>query len=128
MRSNNANTLLRHTISIHAFLTVVYLSLFVFTIPSWASNHFAAYQVKIDKVDGYKIRFTDGSDATYIADHPLDTYYLDNAILFRDGSDWGMCYQGDRYELDTLYPPTQPHYRIELPINYVQLDSLSDCY
>lgn len=97
-------------------------------MPALANNHFEAFQVNIDKVDEYQIRFTDGSDAHYLADQPLQPYYLDRAVIYRDGSNWTMCYQGDRYELDNIELPTQAKKRIKLDINYVELDLLPDCF
>lgn len=96
--------------------------------PTLANNHFAAYQVQIDKVDEYQIRFTDGSDAHYTADQPLNPYYLDRVIIYRDGSNWTMCYKGERYELNNIERPIQVKKRIKLDINYIELDLLPDCF
>ncbi|MGR5159898.1 hypothetical protein [Vibrio owensii] len=110
------------------FKTVVGIMSMTCALPALANNHFEAFQVYIDKVDNYQIRFTDGSNAHYVADQPLQPYYLDRVVIYRDGSNWTMCYKGDRYELDTIERPTQAKKRIKLDINYVELDLLPDCF
>ncbi|MFS1430146.1 hypothetical protein LMH73_024295 [Vibrio splendidus] len=93
-----------------------------------ASSNFEAYKVGIDKYDAVNIRFMDGSDAVYVGKKPLDAYYLDEVVIYRDGSDWHFCFDGSRYLMPELKLPTSKKVREYLDITYNDLDSLSACY
>lgn len=100
----------------------------VLCLPAIAAD-FVAYKVELDRIDAERIRFTDGSDAIFKNKPPeLDSYYLDKAVIYRDAGRWTMCYEGKRYPLLRLDPPTNPKKREALDINVNQIELLPECY
>lgn len=101
---------------------------YAFDLQTNKINKFKAYQVAIDKVDGFKLRFMDGSDGIYQSAQPIEPYYLDKAIVYRDGSDWAFCFKGKKYPLSQLSLPTNKAKRTYLDLSFVELNSLPICH